>query len=439
MKKYSAKFVRLLTIALIFFRTIANTAIASNAPKGDGDSPENIVEKFVHLVLRVPMKDISVRKIEEGRSGYNALVFIQGRPLYVFKMATPAEIKSSKKFFSLTNAPKGISFVGVSHFGSQKDLKEGKVFQTASTSYQEIANLDLNRYYSLQSFVDATRGMEIIKGMKMERDCDLVANYGSVAEKMGQTVAYMHSNGIAHGDFHANNWLWDPQTKKFFVIDWEASRNLDLAGDISQSILSGPDAEDIRRALETLLGVALAHKFSRPSIALIKTFFHGISVGLDKPLPDKFIWQWEKWFGNVLADWLRDGYDFIITFNDLANDLKEGRKIVRIAGLVQIINAAQYHNFNRWEEVPPIVPSIDRVKRQAVKTAEFQMKRRIESRQETEDLEKVKAEESKKLQEQIAVWDKILADVSPEELYKLYDNAHGGRALMNAILAELAN
>jgi serine/threonine protein kinase len=268
--------------------------------------------------------------------------------------------------------------------------------------------------------------------MQTEKDCDLVAKYELVVKKMGQAVACMHLNGIVHGDFHANNWFWDPRTKKFHVIDWGLSKDLGK-GYISQPILLSPATEDIKRTLEALLSVALAHKFSRPSIVLIKTFFHGISGDLgDASFPDEFIWQWRGWFKDAVVNWIGNNLDFIITSEDLTNSLNEGRKIVRIAGLVQIINAAYYSNIR--EEIP----SMNTVKERAMRTAKRQMEERIELRQETEDLEKIKAEENEKLQKQIAVWEGILADVSPEELRKLYDDDAGGGALIDAILAELS-
>jgi hypothetical protein len=147
---------------------MANTATASSVPIGDGDSAEDIARKFVHLAFRVPVEVIRVQKIEEEvkrESEYNAFVSFQDGPSYVFKIkTTPTEIKLGKKLSQLTDVPEGLSFVGVSHFGSQKDLEEGKVFEIASTPSQEIANLDSGtQYYSLQPFVDATKGGEIVK------------------------------------------------------------------------------------------------------------------------------------------------------------------------------------------------------------------------------------------------------------------------------------
>jgi hypothetical protein len=58
---------QLLTVALVFFRVIANAAVGGNVPMEDKNLNEDIAKKFVHLVFNVSMSDISVQEKKRGK------------------------------------------------------------------------------------------------------------------------------------------------------------------------------------------------------------------------------------------------------------------------------------------------------------------------------------------------------------------------------------
>jgi hypothetical protein len=103
MGKNSKTFMRSLIMALFFFKAIAGIAIASNVSVQIRNPNEDIAKKFVHLAFHVSEPDIKVQQIgggdrRYGGSGYNALVYVQDKPSYVFKSGTGVgEIKFSKR------------------------------------------------------------------------------------------------------------------------------------------------------------------------------------------------------------------------------------------------------------------------------------------------------------------------------------------------------
>ncbi|MDR0740993.1 MAG: hypothetical protein LBF34_04780 [Puniceicoccales bacterium] len=247
--------------------------------------------------------------------------------------------------------------------------------------------------------------------------------YGPLGRKIGRAVAYMHSKGIVHEDFNTNNWLYNEQTGEFYLIDWECSRDLGEKC-ISQPILLSPAMSDIGRIFRLGLSVGLAHKFSQPSIALIKMFFLGVFNG--QPWPNEFKSIIKECFKEGLAILIENNMDCIITCKDL--DGAHGDIIEKVY-LVQIFIASHYPSKG-------ILP-IDIIKKRAMGIARWKMEQRIELRQETEDLEKVEAEENEKMQKQIAGYEKVLTKTSPEKLRQLHDDANGAEALIDAIVDEI--
>ncbi|MDR1366850.1 MAG: hypothetical protein LBJ13_03020 [Puniceicoccales bacterium] len=181
----------LLTIALVFFRVITNAVIASNTLEEEGDPAKDVAKKFVHLTFNVPEEDISASGVSAGRSKYEKSIYIvsvRGHPSYVFKTTTGMrEIELAINLSSLENKPEDVIFVTVSHFASKKDLDQGRVFDITSMSDQKIKKLDRGeRYYSLQPFVDAKRGVKVVEEIKKGKDLDI---YKPLARKMGKAVS----------------------------------------------------------------------------------------------------------------------------------------------------------------------------------------------------------------------------------------------------------
>jgi hypothetical protein len=293
MEKDHIKIVQLLTISLIFFKTVANTIIASNVPIENRELEreskwESAAKRFVSLVCGVSEEDIGVQKAKYGRSGYVAIVYIWNTPQWVFKSETNRrEIECSKKFSSLDDMLDFLSLVGVSHFTTPDELENGKFQIVASVSEDQIIALPKERYLSLQPCVEAAVGSTFLD--KMIRDAEEGSNsfetYSPLVEKIGKAISYMHSKEIYHNDFNSGNWLYNEKTGKVYVIDWASCLALGDGSEPEEPKL--PWEGGIWKFTMGLLDVATKCGIPGWSLGLMKLFL-GCAIGEDKCLLDKF-------------------------------------------------------------------------------------------------------------------------------------------------------
>ncbi|MDR1366851.1 MAG: phosphotransferase [Puniceicoccales bacterium] len=217
----------------------------------------------------------------------------------------------------------------------------------------------------------------------------------------------MHSNGITHGDLHTNNWFYDEETEKFYLIDWGMIKH-----------------EDVWCVFLLLLDIALVHKFSLSSIALMKIFFFPIfpnGISSDDRL------QFRNYFKEMMNE-IKDP-DLLIASND---ENKTHKAIAEALRFVKIIQAVPKCYFVDGEKTLLID-----IKDEVLYRAEMIRDKRIELRKQTEDPDKADNEENERYQEHVDIVKGILKKTPLEELIKLFYDSCGWGALMDAILAEL--
>jgi hypothetical protein len=427
---------------------VANTAIASSVTARSENPNENTIKEFVSLGLYVPMENIGIQKIKTENPGCVALVSVHGKLLYVFKAETTRnEIKASKKFLSLTNVPQGIAFMGVYWFALPGDLKGKRVSGILRTSWEQIKGLDQRtQYYSLQPYVGATIGVEVLKAMRAKDDRDLLGAYGDLARKMGQTLAYMYSKHFLHGDFHPGNWFYDEQTKMFYLIDFGQSRNLDerysLQSVLSDASIDASNSEDIMIAMQVWIDLVVYHGCSQPSVALLRIFLRSLLSSL--VLPTASISPTALILSEAFKREIREYYEGMI-WNSIVNDpnsyttpdfhitpdkLNGPRgDIARILCRIQILKMLRCF----YGEIPPI----ETIKCHVEDRVEREANARIKLRQRTEDPEAVKIEEDERKRRMIAVYNMVIDGTPHEQWNKLNVDGLGCGALMDALIEEL--
>lgn len=109
----------------------------------------------------------------------------------------------------------------------KSSLKEIYLYQQLSHPHIfRLISTKLSKAMSLKYGADQVLHLEMPYIPRLTRNLGTAAEV-SVARQLVDTIAYLHSRGIAHRDIHRKNILYDKDTGKAYLIDFGISSKLD--------------------------------------------------------------------------------------------------------------------------------------------------------------------------------------------------------------------